>query len=484
MGWGELKLLEYKPFSFSESFAEKQMKINDEKKKVVSNIDQILSPVQMCSMPHIDSQKDSPKNKKNEPCNFSSGMIDIKTYSPYNLPNDAPDVLKIISGFNENATEVKCSISGLNSPCEQHKTKVFDIAFKQDLIAGAADNQIKFKARSIPFYKIFENGILFPWDAKTAQYKIVANTCGQKAIKEIIVYPDVKIELEVPFEFSKIKEKSKKYSQTGKSVWNKEQSSKELKITASYKEDGHEWKVSADINRKFEELKALIRLGEQVRSVIQKAFDESIKIETILPSGKLHLDFCFAKVESYNVDSEWNALIQLSPLIGGNLTIALDEIALKAMTGPVGAVYSNIKKYLENHNVEIKFEFCATGEIGLDCGLKKKAGSKPIQSGAGLTGKIEFQLRGAGNYQFQKIIRAEGAAEAGVKCDIKGSSFLYSANNKLNLETKVEFSGVVFYCELRITGEITRKGKTGFSISKEYVFGAPKEALLEKTFTW
>jgi len=491
MGAGPLILLEHKPKQTAPTFGEQQSSIKEE----VSEMEQMELPftsIQACTIEALPQTN----NSKLDVCNHSGLLISIKNKT-YSLPDYKTNQLKIVGGYQKTAVDIKCNAVGVVGPCKSHQLKVFDCsAFKDDLLSSPTNSLLSFKAKSVPFYKIFDNGTLFPWDAKKSVYKVAANTCGQKASKEIVVYPDVEIEIDIPFEMSEEVEEKKNYSQTGQSAWKNSEEKEELKLSASYKEDGSELKVSADIQRKFKEVKELIKLGKRITSTVQKAFDESIKVETKLPSGKIHLDFAWKEFGNFDVDSQWSAIVQLTPLCGVSYTVELDEIVLKAMSGPVGILYTKVKKALEKYKTTVCFQFIASGEINLDMGLKKDVGKEAVKSGAGLSGKIELQLKGAGSFKIQKIIYAEAAAEGGAKSSIKGQSFIYAGNSCINMDLKVEFTGVKFYFEVKITGASERKSKNKKQedtvsqkneytlASYEYVVGAPEEPWIDTTFNW
>ncbi|HMT28075.1 MAG TPA: hypothetical protein PKD91_02225, partial [Bacteroidia bacterium] len=367
-----------------------------------------------------------------------------KSY-PEITPDSKKVVLEVISGYKSTLKNVDANNIFEAGPCSNHENKVFDVRFKGKKGAPTSTN-LNFDLVSIPFYKIFDNGVLFPWNAKTNIFTIKCGTCGASLAQEIKVYPDVAIAIDVPLEFSKSEAETRKLSNSGQSQWQISQKSQEFNIQASYKEDGTLITVSKNIAEKFKQFKELVKVTDLVFQKVQEAFDKTIEVKIIYPSGKLHADFSFKEYgNGFQVAPNWSFTVGLNPLIGGQGTLNLDEAILKLCTGPIGQFYTKIKSAIQ--------------KSGADVGLKQEAGRDYVKSGTGITGKVEIDLKSSASFKVKIIISVGASGQAGVKTGFTGEATLFSAHSSLNLELAVKFLGVKYYYEVKEVGNSERKVK-------------------------
>jgi hypothetical protein len=136
---------------------------------------------------------------------------------------------------------------------------------------------------------------------------------------------------------------------------------------------------------------------------------------------------------------------------------------LKACTGPVGLLYAKIKKMLGSLNIEIKLELIVSGKIKVDSGISKelvKEIERGVKGGAGISGKIEADLKASGELKIQVIvISVEVSAEAGAKTGIEASGGLYQTSDNLGLDLNFKFLGVKLYAKIKYSSGPERKKK-------------------------
>ncbi len=408
-----------------------------------------------CVVTHPKTTKPKSNKQNKTKCDFTNVKI-VKGGISKVITENGP-TLKVVSGYNKNVKKIQCSIVGIQGPCPDHNNKTFDsLDGKQ-----SSNTSLDFDIHSVPFYKIFDNEVVFPWNAKTSSYNVSVNCCDKKIQQKLEVYPDVKIELDIPLEFAASKETEKETTRSGKNMHVYTTPKEEYTIEAKYSEDGHEWKISPSVKEKFKKLKELRDITERSLKALRDALDESIKFEVLYPAGKIHLDFEWKEKKTpFEVGSEWHAQCSLDPLIGATLTLELDELALKLYSGPIGNVYSKIKAFLANRKIEIKFELVIKGTIKIDAGLKKEIDQGDgVKSGAGITGKIEADLKASAELKTQIIISIDATAQAGIKTGIEASGGLYSESEALDLELNFKFLGIKYYWSYQVSGGIKRKSK-------------------------
>jgi hypothetical protein len=423
-------------------------------------------PAQSCVVTHDEKPPAPPKDPKADVCKFSQLSITAEKTTKVISVQEVLPPLQVVSGYKNETKEIHCKIVDLVGPCPKHTKKTFDLAgFKQK-----SNNELVFKTASIPFYKIFSNGVLFPWNARTSEYTINANTCGGSISQKLVVYPDVKMSIDIPVSFAKKKIGKKKdiegvnseTSQQTNFQLKTKSNEGEIKVNAKYEEDGNPFEISPSINRSFDKILTLVELGDKAFSTLQKALDETIEIEFQRPAGSIHLDFEWKELEGqFVVDSSWTVTINLNPLFGVKVTINLDEAILLLCTGPIGKFYAEIKRLLEKVNVKIELVLEITGTIGIEVGLKKEVLKKAEEkTGGGVTGKIEVDLRASASFEVHVIITLKGSAEAGIKTGLEGNAGFYKSGENLQMDFALIFPGVMFYCNIKFSGGPQKKKKT------------------------
>lgn len=412
--------------------------------------------VQVCNFEKNDPQKSDTNTQTKPNCKLNSlslkcgeDVINLTTDSKGNKP------LEIISGFNSNKKTIECTLN-LVGPCSNHNNKTFDVLS----VKQSSNSKLDLPISSVPFYKIFDNGVIFPWEAKTNTYKISAGTCEGNISREVIVYPDIELALDFPIEFETSKEITQRMTNSGKNVHQYEQTSKKAEVKASYKEDGTVWRISSSINQNLDKIKNFKKTTDDVLTTLQKAFDETIKFNFPNPSGQVHFDFKYAKKnEPFQVDSEWSAQIEVKNLFAANATVQLDELLLAGYTGTLSKIYTKIKKALPKNNaltIETKFELIVLGAINLFAGINKKIGKNTTEkNGGGITGKVEADLKASGQLKIVVIISVTG--EAGAKTGVTASGALNHNQSDIGVDLELNFLGITFYYQLYVGGAIKAK---------------------------
>ena len=454
----QIKLLEYLPES---NKINKQELIEQQKTSLASGIHdekKIIKIEQSCEVTH-ENQLVNKKNTNDKKCDIISLNLTVDKDIIIIDNNGSSEVLEVLGGFDRSKKIINSRLS-LIGPCIKHNKKTFDVKnYKQ-----TNDTELNFEIPSIPFYKNFDKGELFPSNIKKAEYIINTNSCGVKISRNIIVYPDIEITIDVPVSFSESKEITQKITNSKKNAHIYNDKTSELKLEAKYKEDGHEWTISPSIQDKFKNIKDFKKIADNAFGALQLAFDKTIEIKFEYPRGLIHFDYKYKnKASPFKVGYEWHAQFNLDPLIGASANIQLDELFLKTCTGPIGALYAKIKQALSHLNIEVKLELIVTGILKIDSGLKKEISNdteKGIQGGAGITGKIEADLKASGELKIQLIIIAiEVSAEAGAKTGIEASGGIYQNSKNLGLDLTLKFLGVTFYFEFKGSGGIQSRPK-------------------------
>jgi hypothetical protein len=245
----------------------------------------ITNVYQKCVIPHEEKPKKT-IDDKGKNCNINSITFTVDKIKLDCLPSDKSDVLEIVGGYDKNVKELKSKLN-LVGPCFRHTKKTFDTRESKQ----TNNTDLNFNIPSTPYYKIFDNGIFFPWNAKTKEYIINANTCGVNISKTIVVYPDIEILIDIPISFSDSNKETQKLTKNKKNAQLFSEKTSESNITAKYKEDGVEFAISSSIQKKFKKIKDYQKIAENVFGTLQKAFDESIKIKFDYPVGKIHFDY-------------------------------------------------------------------------------------------------------------------------------------------------------------------------------------------------
>ena len=481
------------------SFAEEQNAIKEEKAAVVSKGSEAKpAAIQACVMPHSNKPAKAAPTAK-DLCKFTSLYLHLPGGKTLVLPADGPKTIELIAGYNSKAEEISCKVIGKAGPCSMHKSKIFDVTFKPDLLAKPTDDELRFKARSVPFYKAFHNGTIIPWHAKKSSYVINARTCDveHNISKEIIIYPDIKIDIDIPIYFKNKPEEKAVLTNSGKNARVYKETVIEQELKAKYQEDGTTYEYSQQFKEKLETIREVAALTDKIKKVVEESLDSCCVFEIEPMQGKLHFEFEFKKEGEYKVEPEWNALLQLKPAIGAKWKVKLDEAVLQLANKGVGKMYHEMKKRLEGHDTaEFGLDFSAEGNLNVDLGIKKEAGKPEQHFGAGVSGKlIELMFKAYGSYNIKTIIHFQAAAEASILANLSYAAFIHKREGGIDVDTKLEFSGFKWHINVHVGGHEktkTKNKKTGKDeVTKDkYVtiydqegdFYKPEKPIYEHTF--
>jgi hypothetical protein len=449
------------------------------------NVSTISPPtaVQACVWDTAASNPTNAKKEDETKCSLTSLTISSGKKSTSLSPGKSYPALEIVGGYKKNKKTVSCSLA-LAGPCANHNNKTFDVLNNKQ----KSNTDLSIITESTPFYKIFDTGIIFPWNAIKTQYTINANTCGNSISGTLLVYPDIDISIDIPVSFSDSEQITQKITNSEKNAHVYTQETSALKLKAKYKEDGAEWKISPSIEEKFKKVKDLKKIADNAFGTLQKAFDETIKIKFEYPKGSIHFDYKYKEKESpFKVGSEWHAQFNIDPLIGATVTIQLDELLLNPLS-PVGKLYIKIKDALKHLHIGVKLEFIVSGKLAIDSGLSKEIGSDTedgIKGGAGITGKIEADLKASGELKVQILIVAiEASAEAGAKTGIEASGGIYQNSDNLGLDLKFKFLGVTFYYEYKVSGSYQRNPGKNVDTTKANLEGSEGDKITVGAEEW
>jgi hypothetical protein len=455
------KLLIFSPADEPKSsIANKDDELSSEKNELSSGLYDATSggaePAQSCVVTHEDlAIAESPKKKKKkqdkeEPCEHQQIKITSgKETRTVAFKGTSADALQLVSGYDQGKQNVTVELLGLAGPCGAHKNKTIDVKFFKQSSSAKLD----FDAESVPFYRIFDNGTLFPWKARKAYYNINTHTCDNGIGIGLYTFPDISMSLDIPLSFGQVKgyhdagDKKNDYQSIEERT-----KDKDLSIKASYTEDGHKWEVSTNIQKKFNKVTNIATVGENALKKLRDAFGGAIDVDFIFPKGDIHLDFSYKQFETadFRADYEYHVNVSLNPLVGAKATFHIDELALHAMTGPGGTFYSKLKRQLEDHGIKFGLDLIITGQLIVEISLKKEIAQEQEKSfGAGLTGKIEADLKAHASVEVGFIITIAASAEAGVKSGIQGTVELYRSSD-VYLVLTPKFLGIIFYYQVSV----------------------------------
>jgi len=424
------------------------------------------NPVEECAITHTSSTTSNNEKITNcmhtllhVTCDEVSDYIEFKpnTYMP------SSPIIGIVAGYNEKIKKIKFKILDLFGPCERHKKHTFDVSG----IIQKNNEEIALNVGSIPFYKIFNTGVIFPWKAKKNTYVINTRTCGNSFSPIIVVYPDVKINIKIPINVGTKKEITTKHNKDSNFTRSYAETTEEREFTLEYIEDGKKTNFGGDFVKKYAKVKKGIRTTSKLAKGLADIFDDKIKVDISLPQGNINLDYKWQvhPVKPLTVDSVWHAEFKIDPLFGVELTMTYNDEALAKLAGPMNLIYKGIKKLLAMARIklELKFQLSIKGSISVNAGLSKDIyDTAPVKAGAGVTGKVEATIKVIASVNIQVIISVEASAEAGVKTGIFSNGGLYlDYNNNLDFIIKTTFLGIIAYYNIKVNG--------GFKSSKRAI---------------
>jgi hypothetical protein len=463
----DIKFLVYKPSS-EKTNSEVKKEIEKEKSELASG--SASETKNISSSIHCASPKkknDTKKQKDDDKCKINSLTVKSgKISKTYTIDDENEDPLEIIGGFENEIKTLEFTLD-LIGPCSKHNNKTFPRKFKQE-----SNQKLFVKAESHPFYKILDRGTIFPDEKSLMEYDVKASTCSGIISKKIYVYPDVDISIDIPVEWESKKEITNDgLTNTEKHVHESSKKTDNLSIKAIYKEDGKTFEISPKIENAFKKVKNFKKVTDSIVTKLQEMFGKEIKFEILYPVGKIHWDFKYKeKKEPFSVGSEWHLQFNIDPFIGASVTVQVDEALVKLIAAASSSVsagsglllvplYQKMKSALPD-NIEFKIEIILTGTVKVDGGLSKEIDSKTYdgtKGGAGVTGKIELDLKASGKLKILFIISVEG--EAGIKSGFEGGGGVYQNSKNLGLDYSLKFLGIKTYWKYSVSGAFQTENK-------------------------
>jgi hypothetical protein len=423
--------------------------------------------------------KPKPKEKK---CDFTSITVS-KNERNYVL-NIAPSskeeqnkTLEIIAGPEEKKAIITVETKGLIGPCTKNKHigNVFYTPFKTK---NKSDSRLEFEAfsKQLDNSKFITPEFYWPRNCTPRKYSFNANTCDSSTNINIHVYPDIKWEVSLGFDFEgKIGGKKKeedsdekkprleysiKAKSDGKTVYEVESKSEDKKK----KRDGSE-------KNNIPSLQALLYLWEAANSkpigllkdLLSKREPGSIKFRC---RPELSANWGWQEIAGspkcdfvYGFKAKFDPLFELS----GKIDFAGPLLFL--LPPPVGPFLSGTKRLLEaTETGEIVAELMAHGSLSIEASGDKFVNNPEPQFeilGSGFA-FAQFELRA--NLKLDCLIFSFGS---GVKLGARAKFVLkdlklFEKDYGANLVGRVDFEGLKCYLRAYVKAGIS-ESKSGIS---------------------
>jgi hypothetical protein len=377
----------------------------------------------------------SKTNSLQETCKFSSLTVNknnrkyILTLTP-GQDKSLPTSLEVVGGEKNKPAEISANLNGfVQSVAEcNHLQNTFSYYFNNnELLNKPTLTALNFKAYG-PKFKSFKI-----WNATPNYYSFNVSTCGSQSGCTIAVYPDITYS-EVSIEFPKPELRNENKLTPKKNfdkveIENTKSQNWGVAFSGSIIKDGEKLSIELEFNREIEKIKKVSTIAKSLQEHLS-ILGNGGKVEPVsftikLPNLKFGYTGNWVELEGSPLCDFQNELsIHFEPLIGIDIKVDILAAAAVAIGGPLGKVV-NFVRGLAKKNIDIKFDFCLSGEAG-----------------GGWTGKYLRNAKKWISNDLEIKVPISAILEAGVEGKFERGEFYIGGGVEGNAKGSVEFKAI------------------------------------------